>query len=294
MWIGKGKRHAMGVVPMAAAVALAVGLVAGCGHSDKAPGTTQADKPASATTAASAPGQSSTQSTSVPSTPVMPAGTPTAEITTPHDGGNSSQPAPPPANPPQGTGTVVIRTHTLNGAPVPNVPVELSLRQPCDPAIKDIPTPSTEALRRDAVTDANGTATFTVPAGCYRFGMGTPPPGATPVPEGLHTLFLVHAGQTVTGKLRFQDSEPSEPCAVQTVLRELDIRFDHLRSAKATVSQCDGKWAHIVWDSPGDSARIIRRTAGGWTNYVFFPHDICWGPASADGVPVRFKEYFTC
>lgn len=247
-------------------------LVAGsaCGGDD---GVASRDKPTSGAipTISSAPGATPQR----PTTSVPP--------------GNS-----PPGNPPPAFGTAVIRTRTLSGAPVPNVPVHLALVQPCDPASHDIPLGgTTETLRRDAVTDGTGIATFSVPTGCYFFGMGTPPPGATPVPEGMHSLFLVQEGQQVSGQLRFEEPGLAPSCAAATIVHDLDD-IGELADANATVSECDGAWAVIVWDSPGDSQRIVRHAADGWITYVYFPHDICWTTAAADGVPARLRPYFSC
>ncbi|WP_249040431.1 hypothetical protein [Nocardia cyriacigeorgica] len=202
--------------------------------------------------------------------------------------GTPAQPAPPPA---QAAGTAVIRTQTLSGVGVPGVPVNVRLVQPCDPATRDIPVgTTTEVLRRDGITDASGVISFEVPVGCYYFGMD-PPPGTTPVPEGMHSLFITRAGETVVGTLRFEDPGLSPPCAADTIERDLGVGPD-LANASATVSDCDGQWAIIVWDTPGDSQRLVRHDGTTWTTYVAFPHEICWSQAVADGVPSRFERYF--
>lgn len=187
-----------------------------------------------------------------------------------------------------GEGTVVLRTATLSGVAVPDVPVYLSLQQPCDPAGRDIPLEGTDETRRhDAVTDADGKAVFTVATGCYHFGM-TAPVGTTPVPEGMHSLFLVEPGSTVSGLLRFQDE--AAVCAEDTIESELHVDT----AAAATISHCDGQWAVISWDTPGDNQRILTRSSGTWTTYVAFPHQTCWAKATADGVPDRLRSYFDC
>lgn len=89
-------------------------------------------------------------------------------------------------------------------------------------------------------------------------------------------------------------ARPADACAAQPIVGELDNLDEYLRGAKATVRECDGKWAVIVWDVPGDSQRIIRRAANRWTTYVQFPHNVCWAKASADGVPAQLRKYFTC
>ncbi|MGY0500534.1 hypothetical protein ACWZHB_18765 [Nocardia sp. FBN12] len=197
------------------------------------------------------------------------------------------------ARPPElATGTVVLNTVTLSGIPVPGVPVHLSLQQPCDPASNDIPVGETvETLRRDGVTDEQGRAAFVTEIGCYRFGMSAPL-GTNPVPEGMHTLFLLTPGGTATGQLRFQDTtpEPAPACAESTIETELGVD----PGPAATIPDCDGQWAVIRWDTPGDNQRVITRTAGTWTTYVRFPHDTCWSSASADGVPDRLRAYFNC
>ncbi|MFI6221766.1 hypothetical protein ACIBEH_14520 [Nocardia salmonicida] len=190
------------------------------------------------------------------------------------------------------TGTVVLRTVTLSGAPVPGVPVHLSLQQPCDPSNNDIPLGETvETVRRDGVTDEQGRAAFVTEIGCYYFGM-TAPSGTNPVPEGMHTLFLVAPGGTATGELRFQDAapEPAPACAESTIEAELGVDPGPV----ATIPDCDGRWGVIRWDTPGDNQRLITRTSGTWTTYVRFPHDTCWTTAAADGVPARLRTYFNC
>lgn len=191
-----------------------------------------------------------------------------------------------------GFGAIMLRTVTLSGAAVPDVPVHISLRQPCDPARLDIPVGETrEALRQDAVTDATGSAVFTAPLGCYQFGMRAPA-GTSPVPEGMHSAFVVESGQVVTGLLRFQEPGLPPTCATETIVRDLDVSAE-FRAARTLVSECDGAWAVIAWDLPGDTQRIVRRAnAGPWTTYAVFPHDICWAEAMADGVPDRLRKYF--
>ncbi|QBS46481.1 hypothetical protein DMB37_36015 [Nocardia sp. CS682] len=191
----------------------------------------------------------------------------------------------------------MLRTITLSGTRVPNVPITLRLRQPCNPATHDIPPNTTEVLRRDTVTDQNGSATLPLPLGCYTLDTNSPPPGMTPFPKGSQRLFLKYAGLTVNGELRFQESGPQPPCSAQTVVLELHDRDkldDHLLGANPTVRDCDGQWAFVAWDSPGDNARLIRRAANGWTTYVRFPHDVCWAKAAGDGVPARMKDRFPC
>ncbi|WP_245673675.1 hypothetical protein, partial [Nocardia lijiangensis] len=197
-------------------------------------------------------------------------------------------PAPqPPASP--ALGTAVIETVTLAGVAVPDVPVSVRQMRPCDMAQLDIPLGATEIARWDAVTGDDGRAVFVVPVGCFRFRMD-PPPGTDPVPEGMHTLFVTESGLVVTGTLRFNDPAP-EACAAETIVGELDDAGD-LTADAATVSECDGAWAVISWDIPGDSQRIVHRTPDGWRTYVVFPHDTCWSTAAADGVPARLQPYF--
>lgn len=196
---------------------------------------------------------------------------------------------PPPA-PPKRSGTAVITTRTLSGAAVPHVPVQVRQMQPCNPAQRDIPPGANEIGRWDGKTDANGRSVFQLPLGCFYFSMD-PPPGTFPVPEGLHALFLTEPGQQVTGQLRFNDPAATA-CTPQAIARDLDD-LGWLADKKATVSECDGRWAVIVWDVPGDSQRIVRRPEDGkWRTYVVFPHDTCRAKATADGVPARLQPYF--
>ncbi|MEV0683561.1 hypothetical protein AB0I35_06800 [Nocardia sp. NPDC050378] len=195
----------------------------------------------------------------------------------------AARPSPPPT---PATGTIVLRTETVSGVAVPDVPVHLSRQEPCDPAGHDIPVGETsETQRLDAVTDGDGRAVFTVPVGCYYFGM-TAPAGTNPVPEGMHSAFLTTAGSTVEGLLRFQDTAGScHPDGISADLGMLD---------NAAVIDCDGTWAVIRFATPGDNQRIIRRVDGTWTTYVLFPNETCWSTAESDGVPARLRPYFTC
>lgn len=185
----------------------------------------------------------------------------------------------------------MLRTVTVGGAAVPNVPVHLARYAPCGPAARDLAEGTPEVERWTGVTDADGRSAFAVPVGCYRFGM-TPPPGSDPVPEGMHTLFVTTDGESVTGSLRFQSSEPASNCDPQSIAGQLDLA-DYQRNANATVRECDGTWAVIAWDVPGDSQRIVWRAAARWATYVVFPHDRCWTRAQADGAPDMLRRYFT-
>ncbi|TCJ99084.1 hypothetical protein [Nocardia alba] len=260
-------------------------VVAGCGVGDpQAPGTSSA-RP---TTTSAAPISIATPSVAPAATPAVRPGATSLGHPVPSVGAPTA-PATTVRPPEPATGTVVLRTVTLSGIPVPGVPVYLSLQQPCDPSGNDIPVGETaETSRRDGVTDEQGRAAFVTELGCYRFGM-TAPAGTNPVPEGMHSLFLVAQGGTVTGQLRFQDIAP-EPaaCAESTIETELGVDPGPV----ATIPDCDGKWGVIRWNTPGDNQRVITRTSGTWTTYVRFPHDICWSRAAADGVPDRLRTYF--
>ncbi|MFC9999423.1 hypothetical protein [Nocardia sp. NPDC127526] len=224
---------------------------------------------------------------------------PTSDAPVGKNGGTTPGGAPGPVAPgqPQEPGplpdksTVLIQTLTVQGVAIPYVPVNLRLYQPCDPASRDLPEGTPEVRRWDGLTDANGQTGFLVPVGCYRFGMEAPL-GTNPVPEGLHTLFVEQEGQIVYGRLRFQDPAPDPVCASQTILHDLGEGPPYTTTL-ATVSECDGFWAVIVWDMPGDSQRIVHRGYDfGWRNYVYFPHDVCWSQAKADGVPANLEKYF--
>ncbi|MEU0544195.1 hypothetical protein ABZ319_30435 [Nocardia sp. NPDC005978] len=86
------------------------------------------------------------------------------------------------------------------------------------------------------------------------------------------------------------DSTPSA-CAAATIVKDLKID-EWQRDAEATVTDCNGEWAFISWDSPGDNARIVYRAASKWADYVRFPHDRCWSEASAAGAPATLQKYF--
>ncbi|MEU2251970.1 hypothetical protein [Nocardia xishanensis] len=265
--------RAVGIVGVVCAV---FALVAGCGRDAE-----NADRPAAsatvsvgATTAGRTPGIA--HAPAAPNSP-QPRPAPPLPAPTPR----------PPASPVHGT--AVIETVTLGGVAVPDVPVSVHQMRPCDTAQRDIPLGAIEIARWDAVTGDDGLAAFVVPVGCFRFRMD-PPPGTDPVPEGMHTLFVTESGQVVTGTLRFDDPAPAA-CAAETVVDELDDAGD-LTADAATVGECDGAWAVIAWDIPGDSQRIVHRGPGGWRTYVAFPHATCWSTAAADGVPTRLERYF--
>ncbi|MBL1079145.1 hypothetical protein JK358_32550 [Nocardia sp. 2] len=191
------------------------------------------------------------------------------------------------------TGTVALQTATPRGTAIPYVPVSIRRYEPCDPGTRNLSEGASEVGSWDGVTDLAGQAVFTdMPVGCYRFGM-VAPSGTNPVPEGMHTLFVESAGQTVNGQLRFQDPAPVPTCAAQTFVHDLNVGQE-LRSATTQVSVCEELWAVVSWDVPGDSQRVVARTiVGPWRDYVRFPHDVCWSTAKSDGAPDTLKKYFT-
>ncbi|WP_228792671.1 hypothetical protein [Nocardia cyriacigeorgica] len=264
-------------------LAAAAALLTACGDDSGTAGTATSASPGATSTTTPGPAVATPAPFRIP-----PLNGPPEPARPQQPPGAPSQPVPPPA---QAYGTAVIRTQTLSGVGVPDVPVNVRLVQPCDPATRDIPVgETTEVLRRDGVTDASGVTSFEVPVGCYYFGMD-PPPGTTPVPEGMHSLFITRAGETVDGTLRFEEPGLPPPCAAETIERDLGVGPE-LANASATVSDCDGRWAIIVWDTPGDSQRLVRHDGTTWSTYVAFPHETCWSQAVADGVPGRFEKYF--
>lgn len=194
---------------------------------------------------------------------------------------------------PAGTavGTVVLRTRTESGTALRGIPVHLILVQPCVTAAQGIPLDAVEVLRMDAVTDAFGTAVFTAPVGCYRFGADAPP-DRIPLPD-TRTLSVAVAAHTVAGVLRFVDtgSAFAPVCTAAAITEDLGIlgEFD---IDWVTVAACDGRWAVIAWDVAGDTRRVARRTVEGWTIYTFTPRDTCWGRAAADGAPPAMEQFF--
>ncbi|MEU0544196.1 hypothetical protein ABZ319_30440 [Nocardia sp. NPDC005978] len=262
---------------------LALGVVVAataCGTTDPP----SSDGTTSVTVTETAP--SSPPGSDAPTTPGAPGAPATSSLTVSKTTGPPGGQPTTPAN-----GAVAIRTATLTDVAIPYVPVHLRLYRPCDPATHDLPEGTPESQRWDAVTDINGQAVFSVPVGCYRFGMDAPA-GTNPVPEGLHTLFVETAGQVVNGRLRFQDPAPQPLCASQTIVHDLAVE-DALKKATPTVTDCDGFWAVISWNVPGDSQRIVHRGADfGWKNYVTFPHKVCLDKAKTDGVPAPLHKYF--
>ncbi|WP_232852173.1 hypothetical protein [Nocardia acididurans] len=260
-------------------------VAAACGSDESPPVRVES---VTVTTSAGTPGAT----TNPPADTAPPAQTrPATTVTTTKPVTTVKETTKPPANP-TGQGTVIIRTQSLSGVAIPYVPVTISLHRPCDPTGNDLPEGTPEIQSWSATTDLDGRASFSAPVGCYRLRM-TAPPGTNPVPEGMHTLFLPADGQTVTGQFRFQDPAPGPICASQTIVHDLNVDA-WMRDATPTVTNCDGYWAVIVWDVPGDSQRIVSRTPSTpWQTYVGFPHDVCWTKARADGVPDSFESYFT-
>lgn len=267
-----GTRRFLQTVFMVGALAVATA----CGSDDSEPKTTA---PVVTVTSTSPPGAPGVTTPNAPGASAPQAKEPTS-------------PVPPKPQTPTGNGTVIIRTHSLQGIAIPYVPVNLRLYQGCDPNSNDFPEGLPEAQRWDDTTDVNGQAVFAVPVGCYRFGMNAPA-GTNPVPEGMHTILVKTDGETVYGSLRFQDPAPTPICASQTIVHDLDVD-PYLEAATPTVTDCDGSWAVIRWeDSPGDNQRIVHRDYGTpWTAYVYFPHDVCRAEAQADGIPANLEKYF--
>ena len=118
-----------------------------------------------------------------------------------------------------GRATLVVRTRTLSGVPVPNVPVLARRMQPCNPEQHDIPPGGTEFERFTGVTDSSGVLTLDVSTGCYQLSM-TPPAEPKPVAEGMHSAFPTEPGSTAEVEFRFQDPDtpttapqPRDPAA---------------------------------------------------------------------------------
>ncbi|MFG1795328.1 hypothetical protein [Nocardia sp. NPDC049149] len=115
----------------------------------------------------------------------------------------------------------------------------------------------------------------------------TPSPSLVATPAGLPSS-VAPAGDPPSSP---PPGNPQPECAPQTIVRDLDDIGD-LGNENATVSDCDGTWAIIAWDVPGDTMRLVRRAADRWSTYVVFPHNVCWIKATADGAPPRFQDYF--
>ncbi|MEV0246102.1 hypothetical protein AB0H76_05875 [Nocardia sp. NPDC050712] len=177
--------------------------------------------------------------------------------------------------------------------------MNLRLVTPCDPAAHDIPVEGVQETQRfTGTTDATGRAVFTVPVGCYRMGMGQPPAGTRPVPEGMHTLFVTRAGEAVEGSFRFQDAGWPPVCSTETIVNDLaaggELYAGQADPALAQLRDCEGTWGVISWNTPGDTQRIVHHNFERWTTYVAFPHDTCWTEATRAGVPERLRPYFNC
>ncbi|WP_194836386.1 hypothetical protein [Nocardia sp. XZ_19_369] len=207
--------------------------------------------------------------------------------------GEGTLAAAPPANnpPPQGNGTIIITTVTTSGNRVPRVPVYIRQMVPCDPTIPGIPQHAREASVRESTTDYAGEAVFTAPVGCYIVGM-TAPPGTSPATGEWPSLSIAREGQVANAELRFYDSAP-DPCSAETIARDL-AKQGGIPTGMPSVRECDGNWAVISWDSPGDTQRIVYSVPDRWSTYLVFPHDKCWAQAESEGVPARLKPYFSC
>ncbi|WP_069167718.1 hypothetical protein [Nocardia altamirensis] len=126
-------------------------------------------------------------------------------------------------------------------------------------------------------------------------GCGGDQPAATPLPSpvasqaGLPSSVAPPVGDPPPGNPAPENLPPG--CAPQAIAQDLDD-IGGLGNENATVSDCDGTWAVIGWDVPGDTLRIVHKVADRWATYVAFPHDVCWTKAAADGAPARYQEYF--
>ncbi|WP_159080290.1 hypothetical protein [Nocardia suismassiliense] len=214
-------------------------------------------------------------------------------MTTPQPGNNIPAPQAPQAqNPPQqGVGTIIITTVTKSGSRVPRVPVYIRQMGPCNPSIPGIPQHAKEISVRESTTDYAGEAVFTAAVGCYVVGM-TPPPGTYPAVDEWPSLSIAREGQVANAELRFHDAEP-DPCSAKKIAGDL-AEQGGIPAGTPSVRDCDGNWAVISWDSPGDTQRIVWSAADHWSTYLVFPHDRCWARAEVDGAPARLKPYFSC
>ncbi|MCW4354316.1 hypothetical protein ONR57_13495 [Hoyosella sp. YIM 151337] len=114
----------------------------------------------------------------------------------------------PPANSAAQSGTVIVESKTLTGAPVPGMPVTIRRASACNPESRDIPLDITYTHTFEGVTDHRGQASFTgIPIGCYG-AQATPPEGSYPVPEGMHSVFLTKESPADTVWFRFYDEDP--------------------------------------------------------------------------------------
>lgn len=114
----------------------------------------------------------------------------------------------PPANSDAQSGTVIVESKTLTGAPVPGMPVTIRRASACNPELRDIPLDITYTHTFEGVTDQRGQASFTgIPIGCYG-AQATPPEGSYPVPEGMHSAFLTKESPADTVWFRFYDEDP--------------------------------------------------------------------------------------
>ena len=60
----------------------------------------------------------------------------------------------------------------------------------------------------------------------------------------------------------------------------------------AVVQSCDGQWAMVNNDSPGDTAHLMRWQETFWGSYAAFPTNDCRSKAVADGVPSPYLGSF--
>ncbi|WP_330249209.1 hypothetical protein OG874_22960 [Nocardia sp. NBC_00565] len=116
--------------------------------------------------------------------------------------------------------------------------------------------------------------------------------------RGIIQRVFVLAAVAVAAAACGGDNESSPPardgttCSAEAIAADLDLS-GQLLAATPTSTSCDGHWAIMVWDVPGDSQRLVRYVGTKWTTYVNFPHNVCWSNAAADGVPADLRHYFT-
>ncbi|MBX7432843.1 hypothetical protein JDV09_12105 [Mycobacterium sp. Y57] len=97
---------------------------------------------------------------------------------------------------------------------------------------------------------------------------------------------------SITADATASDSTDADPrCNASEIANDLDLP-EYQHNARAEITECEPPWAVIRWDTPGDSQRMVRHIRGEWRTYVAFPHQKCWGDATADDVPMAFEKYF--
>ncbi|WP_018161235.1 hypothetical protein [Smaragdicoccus niigatensis] len=183
------------------------------------------------------------------------------------------------------TGRIAVRVWwgLQEQVPMQGMTVRASRISPCDPEKGYLPPTDAFIDKFTAVTDVQGRATFTgIPLGCYY------------VTADDNKDYQLASGSN--GGVFLTSSQPNAEAGLEferNTSRCDPASFNMTPYFNAAVVQyCDGQWALVNNDSPGDTARLLRWNETGWVSYAAFPTNDCRSKAVSDGVPSQYFSSF--